>query len=245
MNTYAPRAQLKAAARDQLTGRYLTMASVFFTMFLLRYIFSVPSTISAIPGIAGIIAYYAIDFVLTLLFAVYQAGISYIFLSNACGIRVGSSNIFMGFSMGFTKVISIWVIPALLLLIPVVIPDLLMSWIMEKTGQDLIRWLIIWMLLVLPLSWLIQTIIKIPFAMVYYLLVDFPEMEAAECRRTSIKLMHGNKWRYFKMLMSFLPLYALGILSFGIGLLYVLPYREQTIANFYLDLVQKADSVRE
>jgi len=239
MKTYSTRAQLKALSRQQLLGKYLTFFGAYMTLFMLRYIITVPSFVASIPGIGGMIAYYAADFVITLFFSIFHAGLAYMFLSNACRHRIASSNVFIGFSLGLPKVIFVWFLPALLSLIAIIIPDLILSRIMEYKGDKLITYIALWLLIVLPLSWLLQTIIRIPFCLVYYLLLDFPNLEPAECCRRSIQLMRGHKWRYFKIMLSFIPFYILGILSFGIGFLYVLPYKEQTCAYFYLDLMKE------
>ena len=48
--------------------------------------------------------------------------------------------------------------------------------------------------------------------------------------------MRGHRVKLFYLYASFLPLYVLGILSLGIGLLFVEPYVNVTIAEFYLDV---------
>lgn len=238
MKNYSTNAQLKAIAREQLHGKYLTMASTYIVLLLLQNFIVPPSALLTMLQPWGSIIYYMINFMITLFFAIFQVGLSFLFLSNACGQHVQTSHLYAGFTLNPLKAISIWVIPALLMVVPSVLPDLLLSWILEQKGEILLRYLALWICAVLPVASLIVLLIRIPYSMSFFIMLDFPELEAAECRRMSIKLMKGNKWRYFKLIISFLPLQLLGLLSMGIGMLYVKPYRSQACANFYLDLMQ-------
>lgn len=48
--------------------------------------------------------------------------------------------------------------------------------------------------------------------------------------------MKGNRWKLFCLLWRFFGWFLLGILSFGIGFLWIMPYIQTTIARFYDDL---------
>lgn len=50
------------------------------------------------------------------------------------------------------------------------------------------------------------------------------------------KLMDGHKWRLFLLNLSFVGWYLLGILSLGIGWLWILPYRNASLVAFYQDI---------
>jgi uncharacterized membrane protein len=93
---------------------------------------------------------------------------------------------------------------------------------------------ILWSLLLI-----VPGIIKgLSWAMVPYLQQDedyhYFQMESL---RKSAEMMNGHKKRLFMLYLSFLGWHLLGLLTLGIlNLLYVLPYQEQAIAQFYLDL---------
>ena len=74
------------------------------------------------------------------------------------------------------------------------------------------------------------------YAMVPYLLRDYPELSAREALRTSSQMMKGHKWDLFVLDLSFIGWILLGIMTAGIGLLWVAPYMETTRAAFYEDL---------
>lgn len=74
------------------------------------------------------------------------------------------------------------------------------------------------------------------YSMAYYIMVDNPHLSALEAIRKSKEMMVGHKLRLFSLWLSFLGWFLLGIITFGLGFLYVAPYYEATKANFYEDL---------
>lgn len=54
----------------------------------------------------------------------------------------------------------------------------------------------------------------------------------------SRKLMHGHKWDYFVLQLSFIGWHILAMLSLGIGYLWLNPYMSATYAAFYRDLAR-------
>ena len=69
--------------------------------------------------------------------------------------------------------------------------------------------------------------------MANYILAENPEMTAREALRESKIIMHGHKWEYFVIGLSFLPWNFLAAFLIGIPYVYVLPYMNATTANFY------------
>lgn len=74
------------------------------------------------------------------------------------------------------------------------------------------------------------------FSMVYYIIIDDPQIGVIGALTNSKKLIQGQIGRLFLLQLSFLGWILLTILSLGIGMLWVLPYIEVTTANLYLDL---------
>jgi uncharacterized membrane protein len=66
-----------------------------------------------------------------------------------------------------------------------------------------------------------------------YILNDHPEMSASEAITESRKMMNGHKMEYFLLQLSFLGWIILSSLTWGILLLYVMPYMQATSAAFY------------
>ena len=68
-------------------------------------------------------------------------------------------------------------------------------------------------------------------------LVHERDLEGNDAITASRKLMKGNKWRLFCLDLSFIGWYILGILCFGIGVLWVNPYHEAARTHFFDDLL--------
>lgn len=79
-------------------------------------------------------------------------------------------------------------------------------------------------------------IAAIKYSMAYYIVNDNPEIGAMEAINRSKEMMYGHKMRFFEMWLSFLGWFILGIVTFGLGMIYAIPYYRAAKANFYLDL---------
>jgi uncharacterized membrane protein len=84
------------------------------------------------------------------------------------------------------------------------------------------------------LLFIIPGIVKaFAYSMSFYVKVEHPDYGWRECMKESERLMKGYKFSYFVLQLSFIGWYIVGMLTFGIGMLWVLPYQECTNANFY------------
>ena len=84
------------------------------------------------------------------------------------------------------------------------------------------------------LLFIIPGIVKsFSYAMTMYILNDHPEMSASEAITESRKMMNGHKMELFVLCLSFLGWIILSSFTFGILLLYVIPYMQATMAAFY------------
>ena len=64
-------------------------------------------------------------------------------------------------------------------------------------------------------------------------------MSVAESLRYSVKMMKGHAWEFLNYKLSFIPWYIIAAVTFGLGLVYVVPYRGTSDALFmrYIDSV--------
>lgn len=76
------------------------------------------------------------------------------------------------------------------------------------------------------------------YSMVYYILVDWPEMGAKEAIDRSKALMDGLKMKLFLLDLSFIGWALLCILTLGIGFLWFVPYASLSRARFYEEFVR-------
>lgn len=78
------------------------------------------------------------------------------------------------------------------------------------------------------------------YAMTPFILVEQPETKVTDALRKSREMMKGHKFDLFFLELSFIGWILLCIITLGIGLFWLLPYMQTTIAAFYNDL--KAES---
>ena len=82
-------------------------------------------------------------------------------------------------------------------------------------------------------------IAALAYSQVYYIKLDNPELEVMDVLRKSKELMNGHKMDYFVLLLSFTGWMLLGLLTFGVLYLWLIPYMSVTEANFYNELIKK------
>lgn len=97
-------------------------------------------------------------------------------------------------------------------------------------------YLILWTLLLI-----IPGIIKMyAYRMVPYILADNPNIGHKRAIDLSNQMTMGEKFEIFVLDLSFLGWYLLGVLAFGIGVLFVQPYYDATNAELYFKLRENA-----
>jgi len=90
----------------------------------------------------------------------------------------------------------------------------------------------LWMLfLVIP-----GIIMAIAYSLTPFILKDYPELSVGQAIQMSEKMMRGHKMRYFLLTLSFIGWGLLGILTLGIGYIWLIPYMYTTTAAFYQDV---------
>ena len=77
------------------------------------------------------------------------------------------------------------------------------------------------------------------YAMTPYILAEHPEMSALDALRMSKDMMKGNKGRYFCLQLSFIGWILLCFLTFGIGILFLIPYMQAANAEFFNEISGK------
>jgi len=74
------------------------------------------------------------------------------------------------------------------------------------------------------------------YAMTSYILAECPEMTASEAIAKSKELMSGNRFRLFCLQFSFIGWSFLCMFTFGIGNLWLTPYKQAATAAFYREI---------
>ena len=87
--------------------------------------------------------------------------------------------------------------------------------------------------------------ISLTFDLIYFVMIDNENLSMLKALKYTKKLVHTHRKRYLYLQLSFIGMLCLGVLSFGIGMLWIQPYMVQTITLFYLDVKGELDTVLE
>lgn len=234
MYTKKSSAELKQVARGIMMGKYRNAISILLASDLIISTLSLFTTTSS-DSYAGIAIGFVINFILVLFGTILSVGQCSFYLNVACDGPYQFSDLFTGFKVHPDKTIITQLIIQLLTTLPLV-PAIVVMAIAVYADEMIMLFLLACLLLILGtgISWWIS----LKYSQVYYLLLDFPDYSATELLKMSWKLMKGNVVRLLYMQVSFIPMILAGLLSFGIGFLFVLPYQNMTYTLFYLDLIQ-------
>ncbi len=240
MNQFKSSAELKASARERLLGHYGTVIGAF----LLNGAISGTATIAVslvvdLSTISGTVLYYAIMFLVSVLTGLFTSGNAYLYLKLICGHPVSVADLFYGFRLCPDKAVAMQAWIALITYIGS-LPQIILNYLMmtNLNHPDRAIKLMLPYALSLILSGVITVMLTLFYAQAFFLLHDFPQYTAKELLRKSRRLMVHHKGRLFYLYVSFLPLMLLGLLSWGLALLWVIPYISATEAAFFLDLIQ-------
>ena len=96
----------------------------------------------------------------------------------------------------------------------------------------MILFVLLWMLLLIVPG----IIAAISYSLAFFLMSDDPNIGAMDAINKSKKMMYGYKWKYFCLCCRFIGWCILGILSLGIGFLWIIPYMNVSFAKFYEDV---------
>ena len=81
------------------------------------------------------------------------------------------------------------------------------------------------------------------YALVFHVKKDHPDFTWRECLDESERLMEGNRWKLFKLNLSFIGwVFLSGLLFFGIGMLWITPYMQTSFAIFYDEVKRLKDT---
>ncbi|TCI73324.1 DUF975 family protein [Exiguobacterium sp. SH0S7] len=208
-------AQWKQHAQKMLTGNRWLLAGILILFVVLNGIpQSFMPTID--PDAVPTSTETGLTFLsllLTLLIAPLTVGWSWLVLSVSRGDKPAVSKLFEPFQTGYLKHV----------LAPFFVGLFITLW---------------------SLLFLIPGIIKsFSYSLTNYILRDQPELSALEAITESRRMMDGHKMDAFKLVLSFIGWFFVGVLTLGIGFLYVYPYFSTTYAAFY-DSLREADQPR-
>lgn len=239
MNNYKSSAELKGMAKEQLFGKYGTAVgtSVILLFFTLIMQF-IPTFLIDYTSVIGLIIYYLVSFIISLFLGIFASGRAYLYLKVACRQNISVGDIFYGFRVHPDKALIIQLTLTLITYISMT-PMMIFNHLFVHT-QSAVYMLLMSIFTIIGSA--IMIIASLILSQAFYLLQDFPQYSAKELLKMSAQIMKGHKGRLFYLQISFVPLYLLGILSCCIAFLWIVPYMNATMANFYMDLMKNRSS---
>ena len=96
------------------------------------------------------------------------------------------------------------------------------------------------------LLFIIPGIIKsLAYALTPYIIAEDPTIDAMKAIDQSQEMMSGHKMELFMLHLSFIGWYILAMFTFGVGMIFLLPYVKTAEANFYLELRGRKSIIAE
>ena len=228
-------AKLKMSARKNLQGKYTTIIlSLLLLVLLIGGSYLVAKLIKAI-WIAPIL--------IIIVCSLFVMGFIGIVLKISRRKKVSFDDLFAKTDL-FDKYIGLTVI---LLIIG------LLAWVLEylsfksliviilyqmELNSLLAAVLIIFGILLSTAILLVSIYIAISFSQVYFILYDEPKLSIVKILDKSFDMMGNYIIEYFVLLLSFLGWIVLGLFTFGVLYIWLIPYMLVTLAKFY-DIVKK------
>ena len=234
MKRYKTNAALKDLAKEKLSGRFANAVwALVLASLVTRAVANAASAFIPTGGWFWHIIAILFTAVISAFLGILQTGIAYYFLNTACDMNTNPSAIFYGFHAHAGQSVKISLVHVALETFFTLPYQILMLFFIQTFEYKYLLFALTSMFI----GYLIMAPFSLAISQTYYLLLDFPDATIQEIFQTSIRIMKGNKWRLFKLELSFIPLQLLGILSFGIGNLWLNPYMRMTYTLFFLDLM--------
>lgn len=102
-------------------------------------------------------------------------------------------------------------------------------------------WMVLFVFLWSCLFWIPGIIKGLSYAMTPYILSDCPNVRAKDALKLSMRIMAGHKWELFVFELSFIGWMLLDGLTSGLlGIFYVSPYMQSSLACYYLEVREEA-----
>lgn len=176
--------------------------------------------------------YYLIYFILLLLSAIFITGQNQLYKNIARGLPYYVKDMWTGFhGLADHAILVHLIISGLCLLtgIPFILSCMLMAYTKNYYLSLLVAATGIFFIVM-------SILLSIWYSQALYLITDYPEESALQLLKHSRSLMKGHAGSYFYLLVSFIGIWLLVVLTFGIGILWAYPYFTATKTNYYLEL---------
>lgn len=244
-------AQIKDSAREHLQGKYGILILALLCSYLIQILISSPFSRILNIGIqfqdlSRTIMGYAGIMLISLLVLLLETGILSMHLKAARRETFTFSelffcfrnhpNHFLGYGLIVVLLSFVCELPGLICLFAAFryLPDTDAA-LFSMIGT-LIP-LLIGAICLLIIGLIVFLILMLGLSQTQFFLLKNPEQPLKNALKSSMHIMRGNKWRLFKLYLSFIGWMLLGLLTLCIGYLWIIPYVNQSLAEFHLDLI--------
>lgn len=231
---------IKADAREHLLGRYGSIISVTLVVYAATALITIPFSrmVNTNPNMLQYIIYYVAIFLIFSVAAIFQGGIWRMHLKAHASENSNIQDCAYALKCRPNRFMNAGL---LLAVIKIGIPapayiigrKLLLSF-RQSHNLDLHMAYLFFILAVI--TCIVYIWLSLKFALVLPVLADSDQLECKEAFARSSHLMKGNKLRLFILILSFLGMIILGVLSFFIAFLWIIPYIRQSVCEFYKTL---------
>lgn len=227
--------QIRANARESLSGKWGTVAILTLVFSLVTFVIAF---ILALIPIIGNIIWIAIEM-----------PISYGFLVSLIKIKRNEEVGYTDFlSLGFSSFSKVWgvvgniilkmIVPICLLIVFIIITQFALAGTIFTVFASSSLSAGLFVISILSLAGYIASSIYVAikgllYSMSFYIRYDNPNMTGKEVVQESENLMRGNRWKYVWLNLTFLGWAILSNFTFGIGLLWLIPYMMVSGIIFY------------
>ena len=227
-------AELKQIARYNLQGHYGVPMGAMVVARLIVMVALIPFAmiLDIENSPADLLIYRLAGFILSLVSAVFNAGLIRIHFKLARKETPVFTDLFFGFTRRPDRFILAGLVSSLIgavCMAPGII-CLVLYYLYRSTVLLLPGILLLLAGLVVIILW------ELMAGLTSLLLTEHDSMGVIEAFKESFRLMSGNKSRMFYLSLSFLGWSMLAILSCYIGMLWLVPYINQTSIEFYRDV---------
>lgn len=222
------RGELKAEGRNALLGHLGTAvgASVLYLLIVFALRTIVNSVLPQGTGILAIVLAEVLTLFVGVFAGIYEYGLTCIYMKLQYQKRARLADLFRGIRENQEKIIAATFIRTILLMLTM-LPSLVAACFVT---EEFMLWICIGLF---AAGAAVSVYIELVLYPMMYLLLDYPGMPVREVLQKSKTMMKGHKWELFCLTWSFIPLWLLSLLTFGIAGLWVWAYRDSTLAAYY------------
>lgn len=223
---------IKQTVREKLLGHWSEHIVYALILIALESIFASVAGSIRQANLTGVIFSLIVSIILQLLLGLFYAGASYHFLKCLRGEVSAVTDLIAPFKMQPDRFLIVGLIrlfAGFLVFSPIFLADAYAG--AGGPPDALFLFACVWFVI----GGILFLFVKAALAMTTFLLLEHPDMGALASVRTSVRMMKGQKVRFVLLLLSFAGYLILCVFTFGIGLLWVLPYLFASETQFYLE----------